>query len=124
MGDTTRIRVPQRDGASEPRTASPATELQLRIPCGGRTSAQVLDDISRGLTEALAKQRDPLLVLEDLGRLQDSIMSLIKGLARLVYKYPRPVTCWESSGLAEAFISVVDAAEHSKPAPQEPPTDF
>ena len=122
MGDTTRRHLER--GIEQKASLSPATELQLRIPCAGRTSAQVLDDISTGLTDALAKQQDPLLVLEDLGRLQDSVMALIKGLSRLVYKYPRPVACWESSGLAEAFLSVVDAADHPSPtADPEPPSD-
>ena len=119
MGDTTR-RLPER-GISEKSSVSPATELQLRIPCGGRTSDQVLEDISRGLTDALGQQRDPLLVLEDLGRLQDSVMTLIKGLSRIVYKYPRPVACWESSGLAEAFLSVMDAAEPPASLPSAAP---
>ena len=121
MSDTTKRLLP------DPRTSQPPTptpgELQLRIPCNGRTSEQVLEDVSRGLTEALAKQRDPLLVLEDLAKLQDSITTLIKGLSRLVYKYPRPVTCWEFSGLTEAFLSVMDAAESSRPPSVEPPAD-
>ena len=122
MGDTTK-RLPER-GINEKSSVSPATELQLRIPCGGRTSEQVLDDVSRGLAEALAQERDPLLVLEELGRLQDSVMTLIKGLSRLVYKYPRPVACWESSGLAEAFLSVMDAADHTAPPESpDPPSD-
>lgn len=118
MGDATRRHLER--GLDQTASASPAAELQLRIPCAGRTSTQVLEDISIGLTDALAKQQDPLLVLEDLGRLQDSVMALIKGLSRLVYKYPRPVACWESSGLAEAFLSVMDHAD--RPA-AEPPSD-
>jgi hypothetical protein len=116
VGDTTR-RLPERGiENSDPGIESAQRELQIRIPCSGRSSAQVLDDISRGLTDALAQASDPLLVLEDLGRLQDSIMTLIKGLSRIVYKYPRPVTCWESAGFAEAFLTVMDAAESPAPA--------
>lgn len=121
MGDTTRRHLER--GIEPKASAAPATELQLRIPCAGRTSTQVLEDISNGLAEALARQQDPLLVLEDLGRLQDSVMALIKGLSRLVYKYPRPVACWESSGLAEAFLSVMDHADQPAPADPEPPSD-
>jgi hypothetical protein len=122
VSDTTRRMIPER-GTSKPPTTS-SRELQLRISCNGRTSTQVLEEISRGLTDALAKELDPLLVLEDLAKLQESITTLIKGLSRLVYKYPRPVTCWESSGLTEAFLSVMDAAEGPPPAPApdlEPP---
>ena len=122
MGDTTRRMHPEGGIQKAPPTPTPS-EIQLRIPCGGRSSTQVLDDVSRGLAEALAKERDPLLVLEDLGRLQDSITSLIKGLSRLVYKYPRPVTCWESSGLTEAFLSIMDAAEHTRPPKADPSVD-
>lgn len=122
MGDTTR-RLPQR-ATDQKSSVSPATEIQFRLSCAGRTSAQVLDAISLALAEALAQQRDPLLVLEELGRLQDSVMTLIKGLSRLVYKYPRPVACWESSGLAEAFLSIMDAADCPAATIQpEPPTD-
>ena len=119
MSDTTKRMFPERGTAEPPITSS--RELQLRISCNGRSSTQVLDDVSRGLAEALAKELDPLLVLEDLAKLQDSITSLIKGLSRLVYKYPRPVTCWESSGMTEAFLSVMDAAESARP-PSEPPS--
>lgn len=121
MGDTTRRHL-ERD-IDQKSSATPAAELQLRIPCAGRTSTQVLEDISSGLTEALAREQDPLLVLEDLGRLQDSVMALIKGLSRLVYKYPRPVACWESTGLAEAFLSVMDHADQAPSADPEPPSD-
>lgn len=121
MGDTTRRHLER--GLEQKSSVPPATELQLRISCAGRTSTQVLEDISTGLTDALAKQQDPLLVLEDLGRLQDSVMALIKGLSRLVYKYPRPVACWESSGLAEAFLSVMDHADQPGPTAPEPPSD-
>jgi hypothetical protein len=121
VGDTTRRHLER--GFDQKASLSPAAELQLRISCAGRTSTQVLDDISSGLTEALARQQDPLLVLEDLGRLQDSVMALIKGLSRLVYKYPRPVACWESSGLAEAFLSVMDHADQPVPTEPESPSD-
>ena len=122
MGDTTR-RMDRGIERTSPGIQPPAGELQLRIPCGGRTSAQVLDDVERGLADALTQDRDPLLVLEDLGRLQDSIMTLVKGLSRLVYKYPRPVACWESAGYAEAFLSIMDAADRPAPAPAAPPED-
>jgi len=121
VSDTTKRMLPER-GTSEPPFTSPR-ELQLRISCNGRTSAQVLEDVSRGLADALAKELDPLLVLEDLAKLQDSITTLIKGLSRLVYKYPRPVTCWESSGMTEAFLSVMDAAESSRPPRITPSED-
>ena len=121
MSDTTKRILPER-GTSEPPITTPR-ELHLRVSCNGRSSTQVLDDISRGLADALARELDPLLVLEDLAKLQDSITTLIKGLSRLVYKYPRPVTCWESSGMTEAFLSVMDAAESSRPPTVAPPED-
>ena len=117
MSDTTKRMPISGIENSDAVIPSPPRELQLRVPCAGRTSTQVLDDVSRGLADALSKDRDPLLVLEDLGRLQDSLMSLIKGLSRIVYNYPRPVTCWESSGFAEAFLTVMDAADRPAPAP-------
>ena len=92
--------------------AGEAAELQTRIACKGKTAAAVLEDISRALADAEARRRDPLLVLEDLGCLQDSVASLIKGLSRLLVGYPRTVTFWESSGYTEAFLSVME-----RPAP-------
>jgi len=77
----------------------------------------VLDDVARALAEAEAKDRDPLLVLEDLGLLEDSIASLIKGISRIVANYPRTVSCWEASGYTEAFLSVIDAAQNRPPKP-------
>jgi hypothetical protein len=83
-------------------------ELQTRIACKGRSAAMVLQDLSRALAEGEARQVDPLIVLEDLGLLQDSVTTLIKGLSRLIVSYPRTVTFWEASGLTEAFLSVME----------------
>ena len=120
MSDTTKRQLDA--GSQAPHSGSPlppaeSRELQLRIPCRGRSSAQVLDDVARALAESEAKNRDPLLVLEDLGLLQDSITSLIKGLSRLVLGYPRTVSCWEASGYTEAFLSVIDAAQNTSVPP-------
>ena len=122
MGDTTR-RMDRGIEKTRPGIQPPTGELQVRIPCGGRSSAQVLGDVERGLAEALAKDQDPLLVLEDLAKLQDSIMTFVKGLSRLVYKYPRPVACWESAGYAEAFLSIMDSVDRPAPAPASAPED-
>jgi len=65
-------------------------------------------DLSCALAEAEARQLDPLIVLEDLGMLQDSVTTLIKGLSRVIASYPRTVTFWEASGLTEAFLSVME----------------
>lgn len=116
MSDTTKRRLDAGPAAakSTPSLPPPGThELQYRIPCGGRSSGQVLDDVARALAEAEARSRDPLLVLEDLGQLADSVASLIKGLSRIVDNYPRTVSCWEASGYTEAFLSVIEAAQNS-----------
>jgi len=86
----------------------PTRELQSRIDCKGKVSGQVLDELSRVLQEARTLNRDPLIVLEDLGLLADSVTTLIKGLCRLLAGYPRTVTFWESTGYAEAFLSVME----------------
>lgn len=88
--------------------SSGAPELQTRIACKGKTAVAVLDEMSRALSEAEARALDPLIVLEDLCQLEDSITTLIKGLSRLVVGYPRTVTFWESSGFAEAFLTAMD----------------
>lgn len=95
-----------------PPTTS-ATEIQIRIPCRGRSAEAVLNDLVRGLSEAQVQARDPLIVLEELGQLQDSVMSLIKGISRRLVDYPRNVSFWESSGYTEAFLSVMEAAPPS-----------
>jgi len=82
-------------------------ELQIRIACTRKTAAQALEELRRGLADAVATGRHPLVVLEELGRLQDSVVTFVKGLSRMLVEYPGPVTFWESSGYTEAFISVM-----------------
>ena len=101
MAETKRFRDPK-------TPPEEGIELQTRIACKGRSAATVLEDLSRALAEAEARQVDPLIVLEDLGLLQDSVTALIKGLSRLLVSYPRTVTFWEASGLTEAFLSVME----------------
>ena len=91
------------------RAAGPGiSELQVRIVCAGKTAEQALNELRAGLLEAQTQNRDPLIVLEDLALLRDSVMTLIKGLSRLLVGYPRAVTFWESSGYTEAFLSVME----------------
>lgn len=97
-----------------PPTSSP-TEVQIRIPCAGRKADAVLADLVRGLSEAHVQGRDPLIVLEDLALLQDSVMTLIKGISRALVDYPRTVAFWEASGFTEAFLSVMEAAPGDPP---------
>ena len=42
---------------------------------------------------------------------------LHKGISRIVFGYPRTVSCWEASGYTEAFLSVIDAAQNGPPKP-------
>lgn len=102
---------------AEPNSIQPLEpqELQIRIACGGKSSAEVLGELDRGLTDAAAAGRDPLVVLEDLGRLRDSVVAFIKGLSRMLVGYPRAVTFWESSGYTEAFLSVMELQPHAQP---------
>ena len=83
-------------------------EIQTRIACKEKSAPMVLSEVSSALTSAAAQQRDPLIILEDLGLLGDSVASLVKGLSRLLVGYPRTVTFWESSGYTEAFLSVME----------------
>ena len=116
MGDTTRR---LREAASQAGTSNPAKppaaplELQIRIHCAGKSSANVLEELQHGLLESLAQNRDPLIVLEELGLLRDSITNLIKGLSRMIVGFPRPVTFWESSGFAEDFLSIMEAPQRN-----------
>ena len=82
-------------------------EFQSRIPCRGKSAGVVLEEIRSALESADQRSSHPLIVLEDLGQLQDSVTTLIKSLSRLLAGYPRPVTFWESSGYTEAFLSVI-----------------
>lgn len=115
MGKTERkLRRADRPGGAGPTPGSPqAQELQIRVSCKGRKADDVLDDLSRGLADAGARNLDPLIVLNDLGLLEDSITTLIKGLSRLLVGYPRTVTFWEASGFTEAFLTVMDAQRNS-----------
>lgn len=98
-----------RHASSEAPPSPSAAEIQIRIPCRGRTADAVLGDLVHGLADAHLQGRDPLVVLEDLGQLRDSVMTLIKGISRRLVDYPRTVTFWESSGYTEAFLSVMEA---------------
>jgi hypothetical protein len=84
-------------------------ELQVRIVCAGKTAPAVLEELTNGLGGALLEGRDPLIVLEDVVLLRDSVTSLIKGICKALVGYPRTVTFWESSGLTEAFMTAMDA---------------
>lgn len=99
-----------RRALSQPPSAASSAEPRITLPCAGRSAEDVLRDLARGLDEARGASRDPLVVLEDLALLRDSVMTLIKGIARDLADYPRNVTFWEASGLTEAFLSVVEAA--------------
>lgn len=90
------------------RRSEEAQEVQIRIACAGRSSAEVLEELRGGLADAALHGQDPLVVLEDLGRLQDSVVAFIKGLSRMLVDYPRDVNFWESSGYTEAFLSVME----------------
>src|SRR5687767_1990210 len=90
-------------------------ELQIRIACNGKSAADALEEFRRGLADAVAVGRHPLVVLEELGRLQDSVVTFVKGLSRMLVDYPGTVTFWESSGYTEAFLSVM---EHQRSAPR------
>jgi hypothetical protein len=106
---TKRIRgAGPQDNKAEPSPALGAPELMTRIACKGRAAAPVLEEVRSALAASAARDRDPLIVLEDLGLLQDSVATLIKGLSRLLVGYPRTVTFWESSGYTEAFLSVME----------------
>lgn len=94
-----------------------SSELQIRIVCAGRSTNWVLEQLHLGLRQALAEHRDPLIVLEDLVLLKDSVSNLLKGICRELVGYPRTVSFWESSGITEAFMSAMEAP----PGPEGPP---
>lgn len=89
-------------------SCSDQTEIQRRIPCQGKSAQTVLEEIREALTVAEMRDADPLIVLENLGQLQDSVTTLIKSISRLLVGYPRSVTFWESSGYTEAFLAVME----------------
>jgi hypothetical protein len=97
-----------KDPRSKIRTRREPLELQTRIACRGKSAGAVLEELKRALSDAKARRRDPLIVLEDLGLLQDSVMTFIKGLSRLLVGYPRTVSFWESSGYTEAFLNAME----------------
>jgi hypothetical protein len=105
-GNSGKPRVKARFAA--PGTSGEAAEVQTRITCRGKSAAAVLDELSHALADAEVRKQDPLIVLEDLALLQDSVMTFIKALSRLLANYPRTVTFWEFSGYTEAFLTVME----------------
>ncbi len=83
-------------------------EIQFRIGCRSKSSEEVLEELAHSLAQAAAEGRDPLIVLEDLGLLGDSITTLMKGISRRLVGYRRTVTFWERSGYTEAFLSAME----------------
>lgn len=90
------------------QSQSELEELQIRIACAGKGAADVLEELRRGLADAATARRHPLVVLEELGRLQDSVVTFVKGLSRMLVDYPGSVTFWETSGYTEAFLSAME----------------
>ena len=88
-------------------TFGQSSEIQTRIACRGKSAPEALERIRHALGEAEARDADPLIVLEDLGQLRDSVATLIKAISRLLVGYRRTVTFWESSGSTAAFLSVM-----------------
>lgn len=103
-----RFRTGKYPGSERSLGADAGREFLIRVVCGGKTSPQALDDLSQGLAQAVERGQDALVVLEDLGLLEDSIVAFMRGLSQVVQGYPRTVTFWESSGYTEAFLSVIE----------------
>jgi hypothetical protein len=91
-------------GAGTPGSA----ELQVRIACRGKSAADVIAELGKALLEAERSNLDPLIVLQDLGQINDSITTLIKAISRLLAGYSRTVTFWEESGYTETFLSAME----------------
>lgn len=98
------------------------TELQIQIDCRNRRAEHVLEDLVRGLALAETQGLDPLVVLQNLGLLGDSVTTLIKGISRRLVGYPRTVTFWEASGYTEAFLSAMESLDSQGP-PEKAPSD-
>ncbi|HZE97791.1 MAG TPA: hypothetical protein VE981_12250 [Planctomycetota bacterium] len=119
MSETDRKNKPE---AGAPQAAG-NTEMQVRVVCAGKSAPAVLEELARGLDAARDADRDPLVVLEDLVLLQDSVSTLLKGICKILVAYPRTVTFWESSGYTEAFMTAMDAPIRPShdPEPGGPP---
>jgi hypothetical protein len=107
MESTNMATEPNRD-PKPPLTGGASPELQVRIACAGRSVNDVLTQLHQGLCQALLENRDPLIVLEDLVLLKDSVSNLLKAVCREIVGYPRTVNFWESSGITEAFMSAME----------------
>lgn len=119
MPDTKRFVKPEATGTPAPAP----TEHQARVACKGRTAADVIAEVNQALLEAERKNLEPLIVLQDLGQLADSVTTLIKAISRLLVGYPKTVTFWEASGYTEAFLSAMEQPGEVKKAifrPSEP----
>lgn len=117
--DTGRYVKPEATGSASPAPI----ELQARIPCRGRSAADVIADVNQALLDAERKNLEPLIVLRDLGQIADSVTTLIKAISRLLVGYPKTVTFWEASGYTEAFLSAMEQPGEVKKAifrPSEP----
>jgi len=110
MTETKAFRARRSGGTKKTSGGNPefGGEIQFRISCRSKSAEEVLEELAHSLAQASAESRDPLIVLEDLGLLSDSIMTLMKGISRRLVGYRRTVTFWERSGYTEAFLSAME----------------
>jgi len=100
-----RAESPARRGDATPTPQS--QDLEFVIDCSGRAAREVLAVLLPICSRARALGCRPSVVLGNLPLLQDSVVRLIKGLARAAARSPSSIVLREESGCYASFLSAL-----------------
>ena len=87
-------------------------ELRTRIDCRDRTAREALATLLPICLEAHVRGRRPVVIVHNLELLPDSVSRLLKGLERLADELDARIVLEDSSGLTEAFHTVMCGQSH------------
>lgn len=100
----------------EKKDARPAHSLQIN--CRGMTAADLLERLSPETLPVRAGGRRPVIIIENLAELADSISTVLKRLAEWIVKADYEITLIDGSGYVNAFLEVLAPIpiEEARPA--------
>ena len=90
-----------------PSTVAPEPREEITVSCRGRTARDVVAEILPVCSRGQAHGIRPVIVLQDLRLLGDSVSRLLKGLARAVAWSHFPIDLRDESGCLAAFLAAL-----------------
>ena len=83
-----------------------------RIDCRGRLAKEVLEEVLPHCLKARSSGGAPVLHIENLAGLGDSVIRLLKAFDRLAEDFEVRIKIADSSGLGEAFLRALEGGGH------------